>query len=103
MVFFSTFTQGLYPGEIVLLILGVVLFFLLAIAFFYQLIHQRSITALLGFFIVPIIMLGYPSITSFQYKDGVISVEKATLRLARLSKSKSRTSLRAPPIIRWTS
>jgi tetratricopeptide (TPR) repeat protein len=74
----SSFTQGLYPGEVVLLVLGVVLFLLLVIAFFYQLTHQRSLTALLGFFILPIIMIGYPSITSIQYKDGVLSVEKTT-------------------------
>jgi tetratricopeptide (TPR) repeat protein len=77
----SILTQGLYPGEVVLLILGVLLFLLLVIAFFYQLTHQRSLTGLLGFFVLPIIMIGYPSIKSIQYKDGVLSVEKATDRL----------------------
>ncbi len=53
MAFFTSFSKGLYPGEVVLLILGIVLFVVLVIAFFYQLTHQRSIAALLGFFIPP--------------------------------------------------
>jgi tetratricopeptide (TPR) repeat protein len=78
MTMLNTLTQGLYPGEVVLLVLGVVLFLVLVVAFFYQLTHQRSLASLLGFFIIPIIMIGYPSITSIQYKDGVLSVEKST-------------------------
>ena len=78
MSFFSTFMQGLYPGEVVLLIAGIVLLGIFIFAFLYQLLHQRSITALLGFFLIPIICIGYPSIQSIQYKDGVVTVQKAT-------------------------
>ena len=78
MSFFSTFTQGLYPGEVVLLIAGIVLLGIFIFAFLYQLLHQRSITVLLGFFLIPIICIGYPSIQSIQYKDGVVTVQKAT-------------------------
>jgi tetratricopeptide (TPR) repeat protein len=81
MAFFSSFTKGLYPGEVVLLILGIVLFVVLVIAFFYQLTHQRSIAALLGFFILPVVMIGYPTITSIQYGNGVVTVEKSTDQL----------------------
>jgi tetratricopeptide (TPR) repeat protein len=81
MAFFTYFTKGLYPGEVVLLILGVVLFVVLVIAFFYQLTHQRSIAALLGFFLVPVVMIGYPTITSIQYSDGVVTVQKTTAAL----------------------
>jgi len=75
MAFFTSFTRGLYPGEVVLLILGIVLFVVLVIAFFYQLTHQRSLAALLGFFI-PVVMIGYPTITSIQYENGVLTVQK---------------------------
>ncbi len=81
MAFFNSFTQGLYPGEVVLLIAGIVLLGLFIFAFLYQLLHQRSITALLGFFVIPIICIGYPSIESIQYKDGVLTVNKATDQL----------------------
>jgi len=76
MAFFTSFTRGLYPGEVVLLILGIVLFVVLVIAFFYQLTHQRSLPALLGFFILPVVMIGYPAITSIQYENGVLTVQK---------------------------
>ncbi len=80
MAFFTSFTRGLYPGEVVLLILGIVLFVVLVIAFFYQLTHQRSLAALLGFFI-PVVMIGYPTITSIQYENGVLTVQKTTERV----------------------
>jgi len=81
MAFFTSFTRGLYPGEVVLLILGIVLFVVLVIAFFYQLTHQRSLAALLGFFILPVVMIGYPTITSIQYENGVLTVKKTTDQL----------------------
>jgi tetratricopeptide (TPR) repeat protein len=63
-------------------------------AFLYQLFHQRSVAALLGFFILPIVMIGYPSIKSIQYKDGVISVEKTTDQLlANPADAQSRQAL----------
>jgi tetratricopeptide (TPR) repeat protein len=81
MAFFSSFTKGLYPGEVILLILGVVLFVVLVIAFLYQLMHQRSLAALLGFFLLPVVMIGYPTITSLQYGNGVLTVQKTTDQL----------------------
>ena len=75
------FTNGLYPGEVILLVMGVVVFVVLIFAFLYQLLHQRSVTALLGFFMLPVVMVGYPSIKSIQFKGGVISVEKTTDQL----------------------
>ena len=38
-------TDGLYLGEVVLLVLGVVLFLVLVFAFVYQLLHQRRFEA----------------------------------------------------------
>ncbi|HEY2168388.1 MAG TPA: hypothetical protein VGJ30_02090 [Candidatus Angelobacter sp.] len=68
--------DGLYLFEWVLLVLGVILFVVLVVAFFYQLVHKRSIGVLLGFFMVPIAMIGYPSLQSIQISDGKVSLEK---------------------------
>lgn len=70
--------DGLYLFEWVLLVLGVILFVVLVIAFFYQLVHKRSIGILLVFFMLPIAMIGYPSLQSIQISDNKVSLEKKT-------------------------
>lgn len=75
-------TAGLYLGEVVLLVLGVVLFAVGIFAFFYQLRRQRSLKPLIAFFLVSIGMIGYPSIKSIGYKDGAVTLEKMTRELA---------------------
>ena len=75
-------TDGLYLGEVVLLVLGVVLFLVLVFAFIYQLLRHRSLKPLLLFFLVPVLMIGYPTIKSVQYKDGALTLDKMTRELA---------------------
>jgi ribosomal protein S15P/S13E len=75
-------TDGLYLGEVVLLVLGVVLFGVLIFAFVYQLRRQRSLKSLIAFFLLSIVMIGYPSIKSIQYKDGAVTLEKLSKELA---------------------
>jgi tetratricopeptide (TPR) repeat protein len=75
-------TDGLYLGEVVLLVLGVLLFVVLVFAFGYQLLHQRSLKPLLLFFLLPVLMIGYPTIKSVQYKDGALTLDKLTRELA---------------------
>jgi tetratricopeptide (TPR) repeat protein len=74
--------DGLYLGEVVLLVLGVVLFAVLIFAFVYQLRRQRSLKSLIAFFLVSIVMIGYPSIKSVQYKDGAVTLEKMAQELS---------------------
>ncbi len=69
------FFQGLYSYEIILLVLGVVLFVVSIVLLL------RGKTGLVVYFLVSIIMIGYPSITSIQYKDGAITIEKDTQTL----------------------
>jgi len=76
-----TLFEGLYLYEVVLLVLGVILFLTLIFALLYQVLHKRKFTSLLGFFMLPIAMVGYPSIKSIQYNDGVITLEKTTQEL----------------------
>ena len=68
--------DGLYLFEWVLMALGVILFIVLVIAFFYQLTHNRSVGVLLAFFLVPIAMIGYPSLQSIQISDNKLSLER---------------------------
>jgi tetratricopeptide (TPR) repeat protein len=73
--------DGLYAYEVVLLVLGVLLFLVLLVAFVVLLTQRRRYGNLLAFFAIPIVMIGYPSIKSFQFKDGVVTIEKDTLAL----------------------
>ncbi len=75
--------QGLYLYEIVLLIFGSVLFFALLFALIYCFVQTKPIKGLLPFFLVSIIMIAFPGIKSFQYKDGMISIETYERQLQR--------------------
>lgn len=70
--------DGLYLGEVVLLVLGAILFVVLLVALLYQLMHKGSIAPLLAFFAVSIAMIGYPSIREIQFKDGLVTITKMT-------------------------
>jgi tetratricopeptide (TPR) repeat protein len=67
--------DGLYLYEVVLMVLGVVLFLVLVIGFFYQLTHKRGIAPLLAFFTMPVLMIAYPSVKSFQVSGSAVTVE----------------------------
>jgi len=70
--------DGLNLFEWVLLVLGVILFFVAVIGFFVQLKNKNNLTPILGFFIVSIIMIGYPSIQSFQLAGAEVTMQQAT-------------------------
>jgi len=70
--------DGLYPYEAVLMVLGVVLFVVLVIAFIVLIVKGRPFGTLLSFFAVPVVMIGFPSIKSIQFHDGVVTVDKLT-------------------------
>jgi hypothetical protein len=55
--------DGLLLYEITLLMLGVFLFLILSIGLLYYIIKKEQIAKLLFFFFIPIVMIGYPSIT----------------------------------------
>lgn len=65
------FFDGLYNYEIVMLVLGVLLFLVALI----KLIKKVS-AGLVVFFLLAIAMIGYPSIQSIQYQKGVFSLNK---------------------------
>ena len=69
--------DGLLLYEVTLLILGVVLFLILSIGLLYYIIKKEQIAKLLFFFFIPIVMIGYPSITQ-------ISISKDKIELTKL-------------------
>ena len=85
---------GLYLFEVVLLVLGIVFFIVLLLAFGYYMKQNRSITPLLAFFVMAIAMIGYPSIKSIQIKDDMVTIEKETRNLeANPTDASTRTAL----------
>jgi tetratricopeptide (TPR) repeat protein len=67
-----SFFQGLSSCEIVLLVLGVILFVALLVL---PIVGRKG---LLAYSLLPVIMIGYPSIQSIEYKDGTVTIETAT-------------------------
>lgn len=68
--------NNLYIYEIVLLFLGIFLFMLLCVALAYLLYKGENIKKLLYFFVVSIIMIGYPSIQEIQIENDKIAFTK---------------------------
>jgi len=57
-----TLFDGLHLYEIVLLVLGVMLFFVLVVILIIFAIQRRGITAVLPFFIASVLMIAFPAI-----------------------------------------
>src|SRR5215510_10179653 len=70
--------DGLYLYEIVMLCLGIFLFVVLVLALIYQLMHRRNLAGLLAFFVLSIVMIGYPSIKSVQVQKDGVTIDKTT-------------------------
>ena len=68
--------NGLLLYEVTLLILGIILFLILSAGLVYYIIKKEQIKKLLLFFIVPLVMIGYPSI-----KEITISKDRIALVL----------------------
>jgi len=73
--------EGLYLYEVVLLICGVIMFLGLLAALLWKVFSNREYKGLLAFFVLPIAMIGYPSISSLQVKSGVADIEIQTTAL----------------------
>jgi hypothetical protein len=65
------FFAGLYGFEIVLLVLGVLLFLVTLVKFM-----KKTSAPLVVFFLISIAMIGYPSMQSIEYQKGVITINK---------------------------
>lgn len=70
--------EGLQSYEVVLLIMGVLLFLVLLGLLIYCVLQKRPYTKLCLLFPVPIVMVGFPGIQKFSFNNGVMEVEKLT-------------------------
>jgi hypothetical protein len=73
--------DGLNLFEWVLLVLGVILFIALLISFMYQIRHARSVTGLLAFFAIPILMIGYSGVKSYAIGKVTVTLQDTTNEL----------------------
>ena len=74
--------DGLRLYEIVLLILGALFFVVLVVMLIRSVAHGRSLKPLLLFFLISVLMMGFPAITKIKFdKDGV-EIDKITKQLA---------------------
>ncbi|MEO8399370.1 MAG: hypothetical protein ABI550_06075, partial [Ignavibacteriaceae bacterium] len=83
--------DGLYFYEFILLILGVLLFTALLIILIIYAAKGRELKVLLPFFIIPILMIGFPGYQKISYDNGVVTIEK---KLEELAKNPSDSSAR---------
>jgi tetratricopeptide (TPR) repeat protein len=73
--------DGLYPYEVVLLILGALFFLLLAVLLVLLVVRGKSYIGMLAFFAIPIAMIGYPSIQKITFQNGAVTIDKTTEQL----------------------
>jgi len=83
------FFEGLYSYEIVLLALGTLMFLMLLFAFVYSLIKKQALGRLFGFFLFPIVMIGFPVVSSIKLMNNLIEITKATRELEQRPTDKS--------------
>ena len=69
--------EGLLLHEIVFLLLGILLFLVLLFVLVYFVINGRALKRLPLFFMIPIIMIGWPSIEKIKFSGSLGSLEMA--------------------------
>ena len=85
------FFEGIPLYQISLFVLGAFFFLVLVFAFVTLLLRGKPYGKLLVFFVIPIVMMGFPAIKSFQYKGLVVTLDQST---AALQKDPTNTALR---------
>ncbi|WP_299551351.1 hypothetical protein [Seonamhaeicola sp.] len=74
--------ENLFLYEIILLFLGVIFFLLLCAMLYRNYTSDKPFTGLLKFFLLPIIMIAYPSIKSVQIGDWKLEMERAKVAVS---------------------
>jgi len=75
--------DGLYFHELILLVLGILLFIAILVLLIIYAAQKRPVKELVLFFLVSVIMIGYPSIQKIVYDNGVITVEKLAKAISK--------------------
>jgi tetratricopeptide (TPR) repeat protein len=84
-----SFFDGLYPYEVAMLVAGTLMFLALLFAFVFYLVKAKPLSKLLPFFVIPILMIGFPSIKSFRLQGDLIVIEKMTRQVEQNPADKS--------------
>jgi hypothetical protein len=75
--------SGLYPFEVVLLVLGAVFFLTLLIILVFLVKEGKPFGKLSVFFVISLVMMGYPGIVSIQYGELVVTMNQKTQELQK--------------------
>lgn len=78
----TNFFDGLKNYEIVLLILGTVLLCILLAALVPRLIRGSSITSLIPFFLMGVVMIGFPGVAKIQFGEALLETKQDLNKLA---------------------
>jgi len=73
--------QNLCPHESILMILGIVLFAALIFVLIWSVVKEKKFAILLPFFLLPVIMVGYPSLGSIKYENNKFELENQKQKL----------------------
>jgi len=74
--------DGLHSYEVVLMFLGIVMFVIVAAILVLYVYQRRKPTTLLPFFMLPVVMIGFPAFQKISFANDVVSVEKAAEKVA---------------------
>jgi len=74
--------EGLYFYEVILIVLGTLMFIILLFILLYLVIKNRPFKKLGLLFIFPILMIAYSSIQKISYDQGMVSISKYTRELS---------------------
>lgn len=67
--------EGMFLYEIVLLLLGVLLFIVVLVILVIKTLTGQPITVVMPFFVLPVLMIGFPGIQNFKFMNGLAEVE----------------------------
>jgi len=74
--------DGMFLYEFVLLILGAIMFIVLLFLLIILVKRGNDIKILLAFFLMPLLMIGFPGIQKIQFDNGAIALEKKMSQIA---------------------
>jgi hypothetical protein len=74
--------SGLKLYEVLLMFLGTILFMSLLFILIWKVVKEKAIKSLLMFFLLPIVMIGYPSIKSISFGDFKAELQETTRQVA---------------------
>jgi hypothetical protein len=79
----STLFEGMFLYEITLLLLGVLLFLVMIVILVIKASTRQPIMVVIPFFIIPVLMVGFPGIQNFKFMNGLAEVEMRSDEIAR--------------------